>query len=286
MKLASYLLGEVPSFGIVRDDEILDVGDVTRARFGSLRNALGALDEIQNAAQTEGSIGRVSDVHMLPPIPDAGRVICIGRNYRADTIKAGLPVPDYPILFLRYPDTLVGHQQPIIRPCVSDQFDWEGELAFVIGKAGRHIARETASEHVVGYCCFNDGSVRDYQRHTTQDAPGKNFWRSGSFGPFLVTSDELPDVSTLSVTSTLNGEQMQYGQVADFIFSIPDLIAYLSSIFPLQPGDVVATGTPLGCGVSRDPKIWLKPGDVVEVSIEGVGTLRNHVEDEPRNALP
>lgn len=286
MKLASYLLGDVPSFGIVRDDEVLDVGDVTRARFGSLKDALGSLNEIQEAVQTQRSIGRVSDVHLLPPIPDAGRIICIGRNYRADTIKAGLPVPDYPILFLRYPDTLVGHKQPLVRPSVSDQFDWEGELAFVIGKSGRHIAREAASNHVAGYCCFNDGSVRDYQRHTTQDAPGKNFWRSGSFGPFLVTRDEMPDTSKLSVTSTLNGELMQCGQVSDFIFSISDLIAYLSSIFPLQPGDVVATGTPLGCGVSRDPKIWLKPGDVVEVSIEGVGTLRNHVEDEPRNALP
>lgn len=280
MKLASYLLHGAPSFGVVNGEEIVDVGGEFRERYGNLKNALESLGEIRCATEGKASFGRIGDTPMLPPIPDPGRIICIGRNYRADALKAGLAIPDYPILFTRYPDSQVGHLQPIIRPSVSDQFDWEGELAFVIGKPGRHISIENAHCHVAGYACYNDGSLRDYQRHTTQDAPGKNFWRSGAFGPWLVTSDEIPDPTALVVTASLNGKIMQRGDVADFIFPIPELIAYLSSIFPLQPGDVIATGTPLGCGTTRDPKIWLKPGDRVDVSIEGIGTLTNYVADE------
>lgn len=280
MKLASYWLHGAPSFGVVNGEEIVDVGGELRERFGSLKHALGSLGEVRRATSGRAAIGRLGELAMLPPIPDPGRIICIGRNYRADALKAGLAIPDYPILFTRYPDSQVGHLQPIIRPSVSDQLDWEGELAFVIGKPGRHISIEHAHRHVAGYACYNDGSVRDYQRHTTQDTPGKNFWQSGAFGPYMVTSDEIPDPAALVVTSSLNGEVMQRGAVADFIFPIPQLIAYLSSIFPLQPGDVIATGTPLGCGTTRDPRIWLKPGDKIEVSIEGIGTLTNHVEDE------
>jgi 2-keto-4-pentenoate hydratase/2-oxohepta-3-ene-1,7-dioic acid hydratase in catechol pathway len=280
MKLASYLLHGAPSFGVVNGEEIIDVGGDLRKRFGSLKHALGSLDEVRRATNGIAASGRLGEMPMLPPIPDPGRIICIGRNYRADALKAGLSIPEYPILFTRHPDSQVGHLQPIIRPTVSDQLDWEGELAFVIGKPGRHISIEHAQLHVAGYACYNDGSVRDYQRHTTQDTPGKNFWRSGAFGPYLVTSDEIPDPTTLAVTSSLNGKTMQRGDVADFIFPIPELIAYLSSIFPLQPGDVIATGTPLGCGTTRDPKVWLKPGDKVEVSIKGIGTLTNHVADE------
>jgi 2-keto-4-pentenoate hydratase/2-oxohepta-3-ene-1,7-dioic acid hydratase in catechol pathway len=280
MKLASYLLDGAPSFGVVHGEEIVDVGGDLRERFGSLKHALGSLAEIRRATHGRAAIGHLDETPMLPPIPDPGRIICIGRNYRADTLKAGFEISAYPILFTRYPDSQVGHLQPIIRPSVSDQLDWEGELAFVIGKAGRHIAADQAMSHVAGFACYNDGSLRDYQRHTSQDAPGKNFWHSGAFGPYMVTSDELSDPTALIVTSRLNGTEMQRGHVADFIFPIPKLISYLSSIFPLQPGDVIATGTPLGCGTTRDPKIWLKPGDTVEVVIEGIGTLSNQVEDE------
>ena len=280
MKLASYLLDGVASFGVVNDGAIVDVGADIRKRFGSLKQALGALDEIEAITSRRAVTASVDEVTLLPPIPDPGRILCVGRNYRADTLRAGFPIPEYPILFSRFPDSQVGHRQPIVRPLVSEQFDWEGELAFVIGKRGRHIPEERALAHVAGYACYNDGSVRDYQRHTSQDLPGKNFWRSGSFGPWLVTTDEIADPSQLVVTSRVNGAEMQRGDVADFIFPIPALILYLSAIFPLEPGDVIATGTPFGCGITRDPKIWLKPGDVVEVEIAGIGTLVNSVIGE------
>lgn len=280
MKLASYLLDGVASFGVVDGDAIVDVGADLRQRFGSLKHALGALDEIKTATRGRAATASVNEVVLLPPIPDPGRILCVGRNYRADTLRAGFPIPDYPILFSRFPDSQVGHRQPIVRPSVSEQFDWEGELAFVIGKRGRHIAEECALDHVAGYACYNDGSVRDYQRHTSQDLPGKNFWRSGSFGPWLVTADEIADPTALVVTSKVNGAEMQRGDVADFIFPIPALIRYLSAMFPLEPGDVIATGTPFGCGITHDPKIWLKPGDIVEVEIAGIGTLVNPVIGE------
>lgn len=282
MKLASYLLDGATSFGVVEGDAVIDVGSRVRKQFGSLKHALGALDELKRAVAGEAPTALLSDLELLPPIPDPGRILCIGRNYRADTLRAGLPIPDYPILFSRFADSQVGHGQPLAYPTVSQQYDWEGELAFVVGKSGRHIPPERAFDHVAGYACYNDGSVRDYQRHTSQDLPGKNFWRSGAFGPWLVTQDEIADPTDLIVTSRVNGELMQSGEVADFIFPIPTLVAYLSGIFPLEPGDVIATGTPLGCGTTRDPKLWLKPGDLVEVDIAGIGTLANRVvrEDE------
>lgn len=280
MKLASYLLDGAASFGVVAGDAVIDAGPDLRARFGTLKHALGALDELARATAGRPVTARLDELALLPPIPDPGRILCIGRNYRADTLRAGLPVPDYPILFSRFADSQVGHGQPLACPAASEQFDWEGELAFVIGKPGRHIPPERAFEHVAGYACYNDGSVRDYQRHTSQDLPGKNFWRSGAFGPWLVTRDEIADPASLIVTSRVNGAPMQRGEVADFIFPIPALVAYLSAIFPLEPGDVIATGTPLGCGVTRDPKVWLKPGDLVEVEIAGIGTLANRVAQE------
>ncbi|WP_421838826.1 fumarylacetoacetate hydrolase family protein [Novosphingobium sp.] len=280
MKLASYLLDGAASFGIVEGDAVFDAGPGLRARFGTLKHALGALDELVQGTAGQQATAHLSELTLLPPIPDPGRILCIGRNYRADTLRAGLPIPDYPILFSRFADTQVGHGQPLAFPSVSEQYDWEGELAFVIGKSGRHIPPERAFDHIAGYACYNDGSVRDYQRHTSQDLPGKNFWHSGAFGPWLVTKDEIADPADLVVTSRVNGELMQRGEVADFIFPIPVLVSYLSTIFPLEPGDVIATGTPLGCGTTRDPKVWLKPGDLVEVEIAGIGTLANRVAEE------
>lgn len=280
MKLASYLLDGTASFGIVEGDAVIDAGPDMRARFGTLKHALGALDELVRGTAGKPPTARLSELTLLPPIPDPGRILCIGRNYRADTLRAGLPIPDYPILFSRFADSQVGHGQPLAFPTVSEQYDWEGELAFVIGKSGRHIPPDRAFDHIAGYACYNDGSVRDYQRHTSQDLPGKNFWHSGAFGPWLVTRDEIVEPAGLIVTSRLNGELMQRGEVADFIFPIPSLVSYLSAIFPLEPGDVIATGTPLGCGTTRDPKVWLKPGDLVEVEIAGIGKLANRVAKE------
>jgi len=181
------------------------------------------------------------------------------------------------MIFARYPDSLVGHGAPMVRPQVSVQFDYEGELAIVIGKSGRHIESGSALDHVAGYACFNDGSVRDYQRHTTQFLPGKTFWRSGSFGPWLVTPDEAGAIGDLGLVTRLNGIEVQRAKIDDLLFDPPELIAYLSAIYPLMPGDVIATGTTGGVGAFRKPPLWMKPGDRVEVTIDRLGTLRNSI---------
>ena len=208
-----------------------------------------------------------------------GKVLCVGVNYRPHIEEMGREVPEHPVVFVRFPDSLVENGDAIIRPSVSEQLDFEGELAVVIGREGRHVSRESAYDHVAGYCCFLDGSVRDWQRHTSQFTPGKNFERSGAIGP-LVPRDAVPDPAALELTTRVNGKVMQRGRVADLVFDIPTLIAYCSTFVRLQPGDVIATGTPGGVGAARKPPVWLRDGDVVEVEIPGVGTLRNPVRDE------
>ncbi len=183
-------------------------------------------------------------------------------------------------MFTRFTDSQVGHGQPIIKPDVSDQVDYEGELAVVIGQGGHQIPEAAAMDHVAGYAAFNDVSVRDWQRHTTQFVPGKNFFHAGAFGPWLVTADELPEITAQELTTRVNGETVQHAPISDLLFPIPRLIAYISAFTPLSPGDVIATGTPGGVGFYRDPQLFLFPGDVVEVEISGIGTLRNLVAAE------
>lgn len=189
-------------------------------------------------------------------------------------------MPKYPPLFLRYPETLVGHGAPLIHPKVSERFDYEAELAVIIGKPGRHIAEDKALSHVAGYACFNDGSIRDWQFHTTQVSPGKNFIATGSFGPWMVDAASIPDPHDLDIAFRLNGKTLQNSNTQQLIFKIPALIAYLSAILPLKPGDVIATGTPAGVGFSREPPIFMKPGDVCEIEIEHIGILRNTIVAE------
>ena len=193
----------------------------------------------------------------------------------------GREPPQYPMLFPRYPDSLVGSDEPLLRPQASVEFDFEGELAFVIGRAGRAISPARGLDHVAGYCCFNDGSIRDFQRHTTQFLPGKNFFHSGSFGPWLTTVDEVPDLGAQSLETRLNGEIVQSAKLDDLLFGVEQLVAYLSTIFPVQPGDVVATGTTGGVGAGRKPPLWMKPGDSVTVEISRVGVLTNPIVQEP-----
>ena len=207
------------------------------------------------------------------------RILCVGVNYRPHIEEMGREVPDYPVVFTRFPSSLVGDGEALIRPLVSEQFDFEGELAVVIGKPAHRVRREQALEYVGGYCCFMDGSVRDWQRHTMQFTPGKNFDRSGAIGP-VVPAGDIPDPEALTLTTRLNGEVMQQGAVRDLVFDIPFLVAYCSSFMALHPGDVIATGTPGGVGAARTPPVWLRDGDVVEVDIPGVGVLRNPVRDE------
>lgn len=220
------------------------------------------------------------EVRFLPPIPNPARILCIGVNYDAHRRETGREQRAYPTVFVRWPSSLVGHEQPIIRPAASERFDYEGELAVIIGKAGRHISAEAALEHIAGYSAFNDGSVRDFQRHTPQFTPGKNFDASGGFGPWLVTSDAIPDPSRLTLRTRVNGDIVQEAPTSHLIFDVPTLIAYISSFTTLEPGDVIATGTPGGVGDKREPPLYLKAGDRLEVEISGIGTLRHAVVDE------
>ena len=223
---------------------------------------------------------RISEVRFLPLIPRPGALWCVGLNYEDHRLETGRAKADYPTLFTRFAASLQGHGEALVRPSVSHQLDFEGELAVIIGRTGRHISEEAALDHVAGYACFNDASVRDYQGHSTQFGPGKNFWRTGAFGPFLVPTDEVPDPQDLPIETRLNGEVVQKSHTSQMTYPVCELIAYLSRIHPLHPGDVISTGTPSGVGVARDPQLFMKPGDVVEVEIGKVGVLRNEIVDE------
>jgi 2-keto-4-pentenoate hydratase/2-oxohepta-3-ene-1,7-dioic acid hydratase in catechol pathway len=189
-------------------------------------------------------------------------------------------VEEFPVIFVRFESSHVGHLEPILRPKVSQQFDYEGELAVIIGKEGRYIPADAALDYVAGYSIYNDGSVRDWQRHTHQYTPGKNFPSSGAFGPWLVTSDKIPDPAKLRLTTRLNGKVVQDSGIDDLLFDVPSLIAYCSNFTTLLPGDVIVTGTPGGVGAARKPPLWMKPGDTIEVEISEIGTLRNPVAQE------
>jgi 2-keto-4-pentenoate hydratase/2-oxohepta-3-ene-1,7-dioic acid hydratase in catechol pathway len=218
-------------------------------------------------------------VELLPPIPNPARILAIGVNYRAHAQETGQQrSAEFPSVFIRLPSSVVAHGEAILRPRVSGDLDFEGELAVVIGRAGRYIKREDALNYVFGYSCFNDASIRDWQRHNPGPTPGKNFYRCGSFGPWIVT--EIPDPHDLHLETRLNGEVVQDAHTSQLIHDVPRIIEYCSAFTPLEPGDVIATGTPSGVGMSRTPPLWMKAGDVVEVTISNIGTLRNVIEDE------
>ncbi len=256
------------------------VADLT-ARLGvaSLRALLeaGRMAEAAGVAQADMPL---EGLRFLPVIPDPAKIVCVGLNYRDHVAETGRTVTEKPALFVRFPESQVGHGEPIIRPRVSERFDYEGELAVIIGTGGRHIPRAEALRHVAGYSCYNEGSVRDWQLHTSQFLPGKSFDRSGSFGPWMVTADEIPDPSKLTLETRLNGQVVQRTTTDLMITDVPGVIEYLSTVLPLRPGDVIVSGTPGGVGAKRNPPLWMKPGDVAEVEISGIGVLRNTVEDE------
>lgn len=222
-----------------------------------------------------------ADVRFLPPLAPGARVFCVGLNYKSHVSETGQGLPPYPTLFLRTHESWVGHGQPLLRPTVSDKFDYEGELAVVIGQACRHVPEADALAVIGGYTCCNEGSVRDFQKHSATGMTGKNFDASGSLGPWIVPAGEIPDPAALLLTTRLNGQEVQRSGTDLLIYSIPRIISYLSSSLQLKPGDVIATGTPAGVGSRREPPVWLAPGDVVEVEISGVGVLRNVVTDAP-----
>lgn len=218
----------------------------------------------------------------LPPLPAPGKIICVGQNYYDHRKETGTAEPvDYPTIFVRFASSLIGHGAAMVRPKASDKLDYEGELAAVIGRGGRHIAKADALAHVAGYSVFNDGSIRDYQRKTSQWTVGKNFDATGAFGPYFVTADLVPPgAAGLRLETRLNGEVMQRASTADMIFDVGDLIGRLSEVMTLAAGDIIVTGTPGGVGVARTPPLWMKPGDVCEVEIEGLGLLRNPIVAE------
>jgi 2-keto-4-pentenoate hydratase/2-oxohepta-3-ene-1,7-dioic acid hydratase in catechol pathway len=282
VKFASFRLRGVPSYGLVTDEGLRPVPATFLARHPDLRAALaaGALDAAADAARANPRRPDPAEVELDPVIPNPGKILCVGVNYLEHIREMGREPPEYPVMFVRFPDTLVGHEQPIVRTRASSQYDFEGELAFVIGRRARYVPREQALDYVAGYACFMDGSVRDFQRQTSQFTAGKNFPASGAFGPHLVTTDEIPDPTALRLETRLNGVTMQEAPTGDMRFGVADLVAYLSTFTRLEPGDVVTTGTPSGVGFARQPPVWLKAGDLLEVDISGIGVLRNRVVDE------
>jgi 2-keto-4-pentenoate hydratase/2-oxohepta-3-ene-1,7-dioic acid hydratase in catechol pathway len=281
MRFSSFLSGEVPGYGAVTDAVIRAVPKEFRSVYPDLKSVItaGKLAEAAEAAAS-GEFLDADTIRFEPVIPNPGKIIGVGMNYLAHIKEMGREPPKYPALFVRFPDSLVGHGQPVIRPAASRQYDFEGELAVIIGRTGRHIRAGDAFDYVAGYACFLDGSIRDYQRHTSQFIAGKNFYHSGAFGPCLVTSDQIPDPSVLSLRTRINDEILQQGKIDDLCFKIEKLIEYVSTVCQLNPGDVIATGTPSGVGAARDPQRWLEPGDTIQVDIDGIGVLENRVIDE------
>jgi len=281
MKIASFIYDGRSSYGVVSGDTVSDAGAVLGQCYSDLRSVLESSDGLAElAALRDAPVLSVEQVQWLPVIPNPDKVLCVGLNYLKHIVETGREVPKHPTLFTRFASAQVGHDQPLIQPKASTAFDFEGELAIVIGKAGRHISKENALQHVAGYSLFNDGSIRDWQRHTLQFTAGKNFVGSGSFGPWLVTKEEITDINSLVLETRLNGEVVQREGLDDLLFKIPELIEYISTFTELLPGDVIATGTPGGVGAFRTPPLWMKPGDVVEVEVEGIGTLKNTVNAE------
>lgn len=280
MKIASYSVRDIPTFGAIVDDGVIDLPPRLGGRFGSLRELLTA-DGIGLARAAIAGIRADRPrkaVKMLPVVPDPDKIICAGVNYHAHAEETGRDVPTRPSMFLRMRSTLLADGEAMRRPRNSVAFDFEGELAVIIGKAGRLISAADALSHVAGYCCFVDGSVRDYQKFSV--TAGKNFHATGPLGPWMVTADEIPDPSALALTTRLNGTVMQHSGVDRLIHSVPELIAFASEFTTLLPGDVIATGTPEGVGHRRTPPLWMKPGDQLEVEISKIGVLYSPIEDE------
>jgi 2-keto-4-pentenoate hydratase/2-oxohepta-3-ene-1,7-dioic acid hydratase in catechol pathway len=281
MRIASFTLAQQPGYGVVSAARLQPAPASFRARFPDLKSVLaaGALKDLADAVRASAPLD-IDTLQFSMPIPDPARIICVGMNYLEHIHEMGRKPPAYPSLFMRFTDTMVGHGQPILRPRISTEYDYEGELAVVIGRKARYLSEVEAPEYIAGYCCFLDGSVRDWQNHTTQFGPGKNFPASGSCGPWLVTADELPDLSERRLQTRVNGETLQSTTFGDLCFKVPQIVAYCSGFCQLNPGDIIATGTPSGVGFARKPPRWLKAGDRVEVEIDGIGVLANTVADE------
>ena len=279
MKFLSYSFQNQASWGLATATGVVSLFS---AQYPTLRSALvaGTLEKLGASAQGQPDTCTLAQIQYLPVITDPGKIICIGHNYEEHRVETERDKTENPTVFLRVANSQTGHLQPLLMPPESDHFDYEGEIAVVIGQGGRRIARDQAWKHVAGYSAYNDGSVRDWQRHTTQFTPGKNFVGTGAFGPVLVTRGEIADGEELSLTTRLNGQVMQHATTAMLIFPIPRLIEYVSTFTTLAPGDVIVSGTPGGVGARRKPPVWMKEGDLVEIEVSKIGVLSNRVEKE------
>jgi 2-keto-4-pentenoate hydratase/2-oxohepta-3-ene-1,7-dioic acid hydratase in catechol pathway len=282
MKLLSFEIDGRASYGALREREVVDLGARLGAETPDLKSLLcRGLEDVPPLLETAGPGLALDTLRFLPVIPNPAKILCAGLNYEDHRLEVGLERGRHPSFFVRFPDTQMGHGSPIVLPKVSHKVDYEGELAVIIGQAGRYITEDQALGHVAGYACYQDASVRDWQGHSKQFTSGKNFPATGGFGPWLVTRDELPQLAGLTLETRLNGKVMQHAKLSLMIFSVAELVSYVSSFTPLAPGDVIITGTPAGVGFVRNPRLYLAPSDVVEVEISGIGVLRNPVVAEP-----
>jgi len=282
MKFVSFTHAGRTSYGISQAAGILDIG----ARFGSVLPTLkayleaAALGLAAPLPKASAADFRLDEVKLAPVIPDPGKILCVGLNYEEHRQETGRAKSAYPAIFTRFADSLIAHGDAILRPPVSAALDYEGELAVVIGQGGYRIPKEKALASVAGYACFNDATLRDWQRHTHQFTPGKTFPATGPFGPEMVTPDEIEDFPGARIETRLNGQVMQSAELGDMIFPVEEVIAYVSAFTPLKAGDVIAMGTPGGVGFKREPQVFMQPGDSIEVIIAGVGHLANSIADE------
>jgi 2-keto-4-pentenoate hydratase/2-oxohepta-3-ene-1,7-dioic acid hydratase in catechol pathway len=280
MKLATVQTSRGATYGIVTDKGFVDLGTRLGSRYPDLRSLIAAraLGEAQKFAGEKPDYP-LGELKWLPVIPNPGKILCVGLNYQDHVVETGRDNTEQPAFFVRVAESQVGHRQPLLRPRESTHLDFEAEIAVIIGRSGRRIPQGEAWDYIAGYSCYNDGSVRDWQRHTVQWTAGKNFAQTGAFGPWMVTADEIPPNTRLTLSCRLNGERMQYATTDHMIFKIPKIIEYCSTWTPLAPGDVLVTGTPGGVGSRRTPPIWMKAGDRVEVEIDKVGVLENTIVD-------
>ena len=268
---------QIETFGFVtRQDTVVDVGAI--CEFDTLKEAIAAEALSELVKVSDGSSGApLNEIEFLPPITQPDKILCVGLNYRDHQAETGRGGEENPTIFVRFAEVQMGHLENMVRPEESDTLDFEGEIALIIGKSGRRIERASWLDHVAGFSCYNDGSVRGYQRHTSQFTPGKNFMATGGFGPWLMTPDEIGDLDEMEISTRLNGELMQNAKAKQLVFGFADLVEYCSSWVTLQPGDVIVTGTPGGVGSARNPPIFMDEGDTIEVTVEPIGTLTHNV---------
>lgn len=282
MKLVTFAVDDYETYGVVNGDGVVDLG--SRVPQGSVldllrSDALGSIEKFINYPADYS----LDDIHYRVPVSGGEKILCIGINYpdREEEYKGSTRRGQYPNLFVKFPSTFSAHNESIVRPKVSEQFDYEGEVAIVIGKEARHVSIDNALDHIAGFIAGNEGSVRDWLNHSSRNVTqGKNFLNSSSLGPWMVTSDEMDPRSYYDITTRVNGEERQHDSTKNMFWYFDELISYISIFTKLLPGDIIFTGTPTGAGIHRDPPIFLKPGDILEVEVEGIGVLRNSVVDE------